>query len=145
MNGWTPLHYAAKDGYSAMCELIINEVNDKNPKSESGLTPLHFAARNGQLSVCQLIINNVQDKNPKDKTGWTPLHYAARNGHFSVCEFIIGKIDDANTSNSSGGLKDISTPDFSTSNFNPGPFPRLFNHELFNVSNFCGLFRKSKL
>ena len=75
MNGWTPLHYAAKDGYSATCELIINEVKDKNPKSESGLTPLHFAARNGQLSICQLIVDNVQDKNPKDKTGWTPLHY----------------------------------------------------------------------
>ena len=76
-NEWkiTPLHYAAQKGHLAVCQLIINNVNDKNP-NEAGITPLHYAAENGHFDICQLIIDNVDDKNPNDITGSTPLDLA---------------------------------------------------------------------
>ena len=70
-NGETPLHKAAKEGNLLECKLIMDNVEDKNPKDDFGWTPLHLAAWEGHLSVCQLIVNNVEDKNPKKKNRYT--------------------------------------------------------------------------
>ena len=65
---------AAQHGYLAVCQLIIKNVEDKNPRDQNGRTPLHLAAENGHLAICQLILENVQDKNPKDRWGCTPSY-----------------------------------------------------------------------
>ena len=67
----TLLHKAAEKGYLSLCQLIVVNVDDKNPKNNSDWTPLHEAAENGHLSVCQLIVENVDDKNPKDNRGYS--------------------------------------------------------------------------
>jgi len=77
----TLLHHAAEKGHLLLCELIIDNVDDKNPKANWDTTPLHHAAANGHFEICQLIIDNVDDKNPKDWEKNTPLHNAAGNGH----------------------------------------------------------------
>ena len=92
----TPFHLAAKRGYLALCQEIMENSDDKNPKDKVGWTPLHMAAATGHLSVCQLIVEAVHDKNPKDNYGWTPLHSAAVNGHMSVCQLIVENVDDKN-------------------------------------------------
>ena len=97
--GNTPLHQAAKNGHLLLCELIIDNVDDKNPKYEGEKTPLHYAAKYGHLAICQLIIDNVDDKNPKDNVLSTPLHYAAVYGHFEICQLIIDNADDKNPKN----------------------------------------------
>ena len=61
--GETPLHEAAESGQLSECKLIIDHVENKNPKAKYGWTPLDLAAGNGHLSVCQLIIENVGNKN----------------------------------------------------------------------------------
>ena len=94
--GITLLHSAAENGHSEVCQLILENVQDKNPKGEYGKTPLHYAAENGHLEVCQLILENVQDKNPTGKFGATPLHYAAKNGLSKVCQLILENIQDKN-------------------------------------------------
>ena len=48
-----------------MCNFIIKNTEDKNPKVKGGWTPLHFAAQNGHLVVYLLIMDAVEDKNPK--------------------------------------------------------------------------------
>ena len=63
----------------AVCQLIMENIEDKNPKDNNGWTPLHYAASNGHLAICQLIMENIEDKNPKENNGWTPLHSAAWN------------------------------------------------------------------
>ena len=93
-NGGTPLHKAAKEGKFLECKLIMDNVEDKNPKNNTGWTPYHSAAWKGHLSVCQLIINNVEDKNPKDKNGDTPLHQAACRGHFEIFKLIFENVED---------------------------------------------------
>ena len=62
---WTPLHIAAERGSWEMCNFIIKNTEDKNPRVKGGWTPLHFAAQNGHLVVYLLIMDAVEDKNPK--------------------------------------------------------------------------------
>ena len=80
-NGYTPLHLAAENGNLEKCKLIVEHVENKNPRTnmDMGWTPLHLAVRNGHFDVCKLIIERVKDKNPAIKDGWTPLHDAG--GH----------------------------------------------------------------
>ena len=92
----TAFHLAAKKGYLPVCQQIMENSDDKNPKDRFGWTPLHKAAQKGHLSVCQLIVRNVDDKNPKNYNGCTPLHWAAENGHLSVCQIIVENVDDKN-------------------------------------------------
>ena len=127
----TPLHFAADRGHLAAYQLIMENIDNKNPLhlisdlmqwkymkreekhvfSTKITTPLHLAAKNGHLSVCKLIIENVLDKNPtgpnihwfrKQICHWTPLHLAAHNGHFSVCELIINNILEKNPKDQNG-------------------------------------------
>ena len=125
----TPLHLAANRGQLAAYQLIMENIDNKNPahcispemqvlnkeKEESFLgfgsnisTPLHLAAKNGHLSVCKLIVENVSDKNPTSQATqqwinqWTPFHLAAHNGHFSVCELLIDNISEKNPGDHTG-------------------------------------------
>ena len=34
-DGSTPLHYAARNGYLEVCKLIMNNVQEKNPREKS--------------------------------------------------------------------------------------------------------------
>ena len=47
--GRTPLHCAARDGKLLECKLIMDNVEDKNPRNNVGWTPLQFAAKKGHL------------------------------------------------------------------------------------------------
>ena len=50
--GWTPLHFAAKNGYDNLLDYLIRKksavVDSMTMKKQ---TPLHFAATNGQVQV----------------------------------------------------------------------------------------------
>jgi ankyrin repeat protein len=84
---------AAAKGKRELCQLIMENVVEKNPESTQneplyGMTPLHFAARDGHFSVCELIVQNVENKNPFDTLMRTPLYMAARQGHLSICRLL---------------------------------------------------------
>ena len=98
-----PFHFAAELGLLEICEMIMENMDEKNPKDHWGYTPLHRAAENGRLEVCKLIVGNLQcdkemckryqcDKNPKNDNYFTPLHMAGMNGHLQVCKLIIENI-----------------------------------------------------
>ena len=50
-DGRIPLHWAARNSHLSVCQLIVDNVDDNNTKSNGGWTPLHLAARNSHLSV----------------------------------------------------------------------------------------------
>jgi len=100
--GWTAFHSAAFNNHLKLCQVIVQELKNKNPGNSAGLTPLHFAAYGGHLEICQLILKTVQDKNPGEKKGGTPLHSAASMGHYNVCNLILDVVDDKNPRNISG-------------------------------------------
>ena len=78
-----------RNGKYEVAQLIINNVNDKNPKNGEGDTPLHEAAKSGNFEICRLILDEIEAKNPENKIGITPLHYAAQVGSLSICKLII--------------------------------------------------------
>ena len=89
-NGTTPFHNAAYMGHYEICKLIINSVEEKNPKNVNCTTPLHEAVYNCHLNICKLIISTaVAQKNPANYQGITPLHIASLNGHCEMCKLII--------------------------------------------------------
>ena len=42
IHGDTPLHHAAFNGNLEMCELIIGQIQDKNPTNDWGKTPRDY-------------------------------------------------------------------------------------------------------
>merc|ERR1719391_1730579 len=71
-----------------ICQLILDNVEDKNPADNYRITPLHEAARGGHLSVFKLLLEHSPEKNPKNSGGVTPFHFAAREGHSDICKLI---------------------------------------------------------
>ena len=95
----TPFHLAAQQGQLAVCQLMVQELSDKNPAATtSRVTPLHYAAQYGHVDICKLILENVVDKDPTDigcfpyKTPpndrSTPLSRAKAHGKSEVCQLF---------------------------------------------------------
>ena len=57
--GWIPLHLAAEEGHLSVCRLIVENVDDRNPKNEDGFTPLALATTNHNLEIKNLIENAI--------------------------------------------------------------------------------------
>ena len=60
--GRTPLQLAAWCGQLDICKIILEHIDDANPKDNAGQTPFLWAAEKGHFNVCQLIIEKIQDK-----------------------------------------------------------------------------------
>ena len=54
----------------AVYQLIMENVEDKNPKDNNGWKLLHSAAWNGHMALFHLIMEIVEDKIPKDNEGF---------------------------------------------------------------------------
>ena len=67
-----------------ICELIINNLEDKNPADNKSMTPFHNALEKGHLDVCKLLIQNIDNKNPATLDGCTPLHLATDHCHLEI-------------------------------------------------------------
>ena len=91
-------------GYFTICKLIFDNVEVKNPATNTGRTPLSMAAENGHYKIFKLFFHNVEDKNPVEMNGSTPLHFAAHNGHFRISKLIIENVDNMNPANIFGLL-----------------------------------------
>jgi ankyrin repeat protein len=86
---FTPLHFAARKGQLAVCQLMLDNLSDKNPATKTArVTPLHMAARDGHVAVCKLIMENLVDKNPISSSGTTPLNIATFFGKLEVCQLF---------------------------------------------------------
>ena len=91
------MHFAARFGRLETVKAIIEQIEDKNPKSHRFLTPLHEAANEGFPEVVKylLTIMNNTDLNwtfsPFDtnEAFENPLHCAARKGHLEVVQIIL--------------------------------------------------------
>ena len=57
------IHLAAYRGDLAICKLLLNESENKNPSSRYDTKILHYAAKSGNLEVYQLFYNSPMVKN----------------------------------------------------------------------------------
>jgi len=69
----TALGFAADAGHLEICQYLIDNLDDKNPKRKNGNTVLHFVARAGYIEIVKCITKNILDKNPRNMAGFTPL------------------------------------------------------------------------
>lgn len=75
--GYTPLHYAARNGHSFVCNLLL--VRGANPDAKTpsiNATPLHRAALQGHVKTVETLLNHHANANLKDVDGKTALHRA---------------------------------------------------------------------
>ncbi|XP_006815106.1 death-associated protein kinase 1-like [Saccoglossus kowalevskii] len=97
----TALHYAARHGYTAIAEVLINaKANVNAADSLWKLTPLHLVGANA--SVAELLLNNGADISAVDDRKDTPLHSAARNGHTLTVKTLLDKGANVNAVNTNG-------------------------------------------
>ena len=98
----TALASAAGAGQLEICQYLINNLDDKNPKKKDGNTVLHIVAHAGHIEIVKCITKNILDKNPKNLVGFTPLDYAAMEGHLDVYKCIAEQVDNKNPPNNVG-------------------------------------------
>ena len=80
-----------------LCDLIIDNSEDKNFVDKHGYTVLHNAAIVDNVQMYQMLMEKYIDKNPiHPRFGNTPLHEAAENNRFEVCKVILNGIKDWN-------------------------------------------------
>ena len=70
--------------------LMLDNMEDKNPNCELYGTALNRVARDDNLPMFKLIYEKIENKNPKNpNTESTPLHIAAENGCSKITRFIL--------------------------------------------------------
>ena len=94
-DGWTPLHFSARDGNLELFQFFCDNGSKYSLKTEDGSNCLHIAADEGHLSLCKALLEiNFYDLQATDNDGWAPLHYSARNGSYDLFQFFCGKGSD---------------------------------------------------
>lgn len=86
--GWTPLHYAASSGNSAVIELLLDHYAYIDAASPNGSTPLMMAAMYGSLDAVRALLQAGADPALKNALGLTALHFAYKAGHGDAAALI---------------------------------------------------------
>ena len=89
----TALHYAASNGNSYICSLLLSRGANVSQTDENGNTPLHLAASYyPYVDICQLLVDHKADVTSVNNEGETPLHRAVDSylrGSPAVCRPLI--------------------------------------------------------
>lgn len=76
----TALTYAARDGFTDIARLLVEEGAEVNWIDSEGVTPLILAAFKGHVEIAELLLDQGADRTVKDQWGRTALDYALRRG-----------------------------------------------------------------
>jgi hypothetical protein len=86
--GWTPLHYAAFNGQTAVVKYLLDQRADIDAKAPNGATPLMFAARGGHMDTAKLLIWQVADVNVETDRGDTALKWALASKNTDIAKLL---------------------------------------------------------
>lgn len=103
--GLTPLHVAAREGHSAVIEVLLRmgaEVNTRSTYQTNEKTPLIFAAENGKEDACKVLLEAGAEVDVKNSDGDTALFRAATRGFPNIIEQLLKKNAYVNMKNSTG-------------------------------------------
>eukprot|EP00163_Fabomonas_tropica_P017414 TRINITY_DN3093_c0_g1_i2.p1 TRINITY_DN3093_c0_g1~~TRINITY_DN3093_c0_g1_i2.p1 ORF type:complete len:556 (-),score=131.04 TRINITY_DN3093_c0_g1_i2:33-1700(-) len=90
--GITPLHWAALNGRTDICELLVvtHHCSADVVEDQYRQTPLHWAAMNGHVDTVNLLIRHTHlGVDVRDSQERSALHYAAQYGHPFVCRMLV--------------------------------------------------------
>ncbi|XP_035739588.1 ankyrin repeat domain-containing protein 39-like [Vespa mandarinia] len=92
--GYTALHYAARNGYYQICEMLLQYGANVNARTRCGqATALHRAATQGHDRVVESLLKYGANANLKDADGYTALHRALIGARVSICKSLIPHSD----------------------------------------------------
>jgi ankyrin repeat protein len=74
--GFTPLHFAAREGELAAARLLLAEGAEIDAVAADGKHPLGLAIYNGHYGLAELLIDSGADVNHADAEGFPPLFWA---------------------------------------------------------------------
>ena len=74
--GFTPLHFAARQGDIESTRLLIAAGGDVNAITADGKAPLELAVYNGNYELASVLIDSKANVNHADAEGFTPLFWA---------------------------------------------------------------------
>lgn len=74
--GWTPLHYAATGGHTAIVRLLLEHHAYIDAESPNGTTPLMMAARYGNYETVALLLSSGADASLKNQLGLSAMDFA---------------------------------------------------------------------
>lgn len=77
--GFTPVHYAARNGSAQTLALLLRDIAPSD-EQEGKTTPLHLAAYSGKPAVVEALLNAGWRSDWPDEAGLTPLHRAVQSG-----------------------------------------------------------------
>jgi len=90
--GWTPLHYAASGGQTALISLLLEKSAYIDAESPNGSTPLMMAAMYGSEASVKLLLQEGADPKIKNQQGLTALDFAQRGKRPDSAEAIAAAI-----------------------------------------------------
>jgi hypothetical protein len=91
VDGWTPLHDAARNGHIEIARLLLQNGAKVNAKDRWDRTPLHIAAFRGHVDILHLLVENGADLEAQTNDGRRALHWAANYGHLPFIQELISR------------------------------------------------------
>nr|XP_032520596.1 integrin-linked protein kinase homolog pat-4 [Danaus plexippus plexippus] len=88
-HGFSPLHWACKEGHLKIVEMLIKRGARINVTNMGDDTPLHLSAAHGHRPIVQLLLQNRVDVNFTNEHGNSPLHYACFWGYSAIAEDLV--------------------------------------------------------
>ena len=85
---WTPLHYAASKGHTAMMRLLIDNDAYIDAESPNGTTPLMMAAYYASPIAVKLMLEEGADPNLQNQDGQTALDMALLKDKLLSAQYI---------------------------------------------------------
>lgn len=88
-HGFSPLHWASKEGNSKIVELLLLRGARVNATNRGDDTPLHLAAAHGHRDIVLMLLRQKADVNFTNEHGNSPLHYACFWGFSDIAEDLL--------------------------------------------------------
>lgn len=83
------LHWAAKEGHTSICDMLIQRGARVNATNMGDDTALHLACSHGRRDIVLMLLHNKANINAVNEHGNTPLHYACFWGHDHIAEDLV--------------------------------------------------------
>ena len=91
--GWTPLHYACRDGHIGIASTLLDFGANLYAVEFQGRTVLSLGAIRGQHEVVSWLLARGMHPDEQDSRGISPLSYAASYGRVEVVRILLRRSD----------------------------------------------------
>jgi ankyrin repeat protein len=83
------LMYAAANGYTRVCRILIRKGADPNLQAIDGITAAMYASYNGYVKIVKLLLERGFNLDLQAIDGMTALMMACQNGHTKIVKLLL--------------------------------------------------------